>query len=165
MPLSGRMDSELSVLLQDDKADSEAEDSDIDEDAEAKAKRLGSRVEPQEGVLPGSASGRTAAGAHPPASNAKRDRTSQLQNHSKVGKQGSKLERRGRAQQTATANGSAQKGGLLQDGSASAEAAGSAGEPGHEAYRPDILAHVARKQREHLLDAKIGADSSHALCC
>ena len=163
--LCGRMDSELSFLLQDDKADSKAEDSDLDEDAEAKAERLGSRVEPQEGVLPASASGWTAAGADAPAASAKRDRSLQLQKYGKIGKQDRKLERREQAQQTVLANGSAQKGGLLQSGSASAEAAGIAREPGHEAYRPDILAHVARKQREHLLDANIGAAQSHVPCC
>ena len=150
-------------LLQDDDADSE--DSDVDEDAEAKAARLGSQVEPQEAVLPASASDWTAPGADAPASSASRDRSSRPQKDGKDGKQNSKLERREKAQQTVLANGSAQKGGLLQSGSASAEAAGIAREPGHEAYRPDILAHVARKQREHLLDANIGAAQSHVPCC
>ena len=152
-------------LLQADEADSEAEDSDVDDDAQAKAERLSSRVEPKEGVLPASAAAWTAASADAPASDAKRAGSSRSQKGGKAGKQGSAPGRRQKAQQTASADGSAQKGGLLRDGSASAEAAGSAREPGHEAYRPDILAHVARKQREHLLDAKIGADQSHVPWC
>ena len=154
-------------LLQDDGADSAAEDSDVDEDAEAKAERLGSRVEPREGALPASASGWTAASTDSPASDAKRAGGLQLQKHGRAGKQDSKLERRARvkAQQTESTDDSARKGGLLQDGSVSAEVTGSAKEPGHEVYRPDILAHVACKQREHLLNAKIGAAQSHVPCC
>ena len=45
---------------------------------------------------------------------------------------------------------------MQQPGSAAGLAGGEQGE-GYEPYRRDILADVARKQREHLLGAKIGA--------
>ena len=152
-------------LLQKDEADSEAEVSDADEDAEAKAKRLAFQLQPREGALPTSASGRTAASAGPPARNAEQNSSLQLQKGSNSGKKLSKPDRRGDARHGVSANGSAQMGGLLQSGSASAETASSAEEHGHEAYRPDILAHVARKQREDLLDAKTGVTQSHVPCC
>ena len=78
-----------------------------------------------------------------------------------LGKQKSKKKSKKGLQVSEMVNGQTQNGEALQQSSAGL-AEGEQGE-GYEPYRRDILADVARKQREHLLGAKIGVTAAHLL--
>ena len=139
---------------EEDENDSEADASDLDEDAEAKAERLGQRMAAGSDAQPASASRRPKAAAH---NGRKRALPSPVEEVSGLGKQKSKENSKKGLQLSETASGQTQKGNAVQQSdSAAGLAEGERGE-GYEPYRRDILADVARKQREHLLGAKIGA--------
>ena len=163
-------------MQESDEGDSEAEASDADEDAEAKAERLGPHQAPRDDVRPASAS-RAAAGfpqaagkkraspANVEGSNKKSKREYQLDdlmNGSTVKQKSSKKERKAAQQADPMLNGSASRERELQPEATAADMQNSAQGEGYEPYRRDVLADVARKQREHLLGTKIGTITS---CC
>lgn len=134
--------------------DSEAEASDIDEDAEAKAERLGQHMAAGAAAPSASASGRPRAAAR---TSMKRANPSPVEVLSSVGKPKSNKKSKKGLQLSEMADGQMQKGEVLQQSKTAAGLAEDGQGEGYEPYRRDILAEVARKQREHLLGAKIGA--------
>ncbi len=135
--------------------DSEAEALDLDEDAEAKAERLGRRMAAGADAQPASASRRPEAASRP-----RNKRALPSEEVNALGKQKSKKKGKKGLQLNEMADGQTQsRNALQQPGSAAGLAEGEQG-AGYEPYRRDILAEVARKQREHLLGAKIGATAA-----
>ena len=163
-------------MQESDENDSEADASDADEDAKAKAERLGLHHASRDDVRPTSAS-RAAAG-FPQAAGKKRtspanaegsnkkskqeDQLVDLMNGSTVKQKSSKKNRKAARQPDSMSNGSASTERELQPEATAADLQDSAQGEGYEPYRRDVLADVARKQREHLLGAKIGTTRS---CC
>lgn len=166
----------LGLMQESDEGVSEADASDADEDAEAKAERLGIHQASRDDVQPASAS--RAAGGFPQAagkkraspanaegSNKKSKREYQLDdlmNGSNVKQKSSKKKRKAARQPDAMSNGSASREMELQPEATAADLQNSAQGEGYEPYRRDVLADVARQQREHLLGTKIGTTTS---CC
>ena len=166
----------LGLMQESDEGVSEADASDADEDAEAKAERLGLHQASRDDVQPASAP-RAAAGfsqaagkkraspANAEGSNKKSKREYQLDdlmNGSTVKQKSSKKERKAARQPDARSNGSASREMESQPEATAADLQNSAQGEGYEPYRRDVLADVARKQREHLLGTKIGTTTS---CC
>ena len=145
-------------VQEDEEDNSEAQASDLDEDAEAKAERLGHRIAAGNDTQPFLASGpklpRPQAAASP---GKKRAIASPAEEMNGVAKQRSTKKRRKGLQLSEVPNGQIQKGEALQQPDSAANLAEDGQGEGYEPYRHNILADVARKQREHLLGAKIGA--------
>jgi hypothetical protein len=166
----------LGLMQENDENDSEADASDADEDAKAKAERLGLHQASRDDVQPASAS-RAAAG-FPQAAGKQRASSANAEGSNKKSKQEYQLvdlinaitvkheigkkKRKAARQPDSMSNGSASTERELQPEATAADLQNSAQGAGYEPYRRDVLADVARKQREHLLGAKIGTTR---YCC
>ena len=141
-------------MQEDEEDNSEAHASDLDEDAEAKAERLGNRVAAGSDTRLASASGRPKDAA---SLGKKRATPSPVEETNGLAKQKGNKKRRKGLHLSETPNGLTPEGEPPQQSDSTAGFAEDGPGEGYEPYRRDILADVARKQREHLLGAKIGA--------